>query len=132
MTYQEYMLKPKYTINIDRKEKIEEILKEVQKGCSARTVSYRDIVKRLSEIKVPKSLLHGTEVVYENSDYFAKAYWGVPMSTQWKAENHHGTWYITDISRNRCPNRAGQNEGYIRYSEEAKKWILKDAAIIKY
>lgn len=115
-------------INVKNKEKLVLAIKEAEGRATARTVTYDDIVSVLEDIKVPKSRLHGTIVKYDGGQHFPRAYKYRPESTHWTAINSHGKWYITEICRSYCPNRL--SNGFISYSEDAKKWILSKASEI--
>ena len=116
-------------INIAALDKLQAALDEVQKRCSARTVTAKEIADVLNGIKVPKKHLNGTKVHWDGAEKFPNAYRYTPESTHWTAENVNGRWYVTAIYRNTCPNRSTRR-GEIEYSEAAKAWILEQASMI--
>lgn len=117
-------------INITNLEKLQDALNEVQKGCSARIITAKDIVSVLTGIEVPKSRLHGTTVTWDGAESFPGAYKYTPQSTHWLAENVNGRWYVTDIFRCECPNRSTR-QGMVYFSDDAKAWIIEQFSMIR-
>lgn len=115
-------------INIQNIEKLAAAVDAAQSKAKMRTVTAADIVRTLGNIRIPKSRLSGTKVYWDGGEHFPNAYKWTPESTHWTAENVNGTWYVTDISRGRCPNR--NSKGRIEFSEAAKEWIISAKEVI--
>lgn len=116
-------------ININATEKLQAALDEVQKRCTARTVTAKEIADVLNSIKVPKKYLDGTKVFWDGAEPFPNAYKYRPESTHWWAENIKGKWYVLGIERNTCPNKSTR-KGVIDYSDAANAWILEKARLL--
>ena len=83
--------------------KLENELKIVQKGARVRTITAEKILRYLAYLEkslhVPRRCLDGLRVRIDcNAQDYAKAYNGIPYSTQFDAEYHNG-WKITSIER---------------------------------
>ena len=117
-------------ININS-EKLAQAIKEAEGKAKARTVTDEDIRYALSKIgeNLPKKCLSGTKVFYDGAEHFPSAYKYIPESTHWEAENVNGRWYVTNIYRDRCPNRSESNTR-VQFSEEAKMKIIEKASIL--
>ena len=112
-------------INITNEAKLTEAIKAAEGRATARTVTAKDIVYTLGKIGngIAKVKLNGTKVHYTGAEHFPSAYKYRPESTHWIAENVKGKWYVTDIFRADCPNRATWNTS-VEYSEEAKEALI--------
>lgn len=97
-------------------DKLADTLKEVQKGCTARTIDIDDIKRIIKEIeknlymrKLPKSSWDGL-VIYCNpyQDQFPNAYKYIPEGTIFNLTFYNNCWRILSIDRGICsgsPNR---------------------------
>lgn len=106
-------------------------LKEVQKGCTARTIDIDDIKNIIKEIeknlymrRLPKSTWDGL-VVYCNpyQDQFAKAYKYIPNGTFFNVTYYGGCWRILSIDRGICSGSPNRKLEY-RFTDEQKQKML--------
>ena len=109
--------------------KLENELKIVQKGARVRTITAGKILHRLAYLEkslhVPRRCLDGLRVRIDcNAQDYAKAYNGIPYSTQFEAEYHNG-WKITSIERCEA-KRNGRKHKYdiLAISNEAREKIV--------
>ena len=118
----------KVIIKEENRNKIEEMLAEVQEKSRVRTISFDDMMdvitrieKRLGEIR--KKYWKGIRVHVDcNAQDFPGAYKGTPESTQFTIERATSGWALTGISRNRTKGQ--YEEVYIELTEEAKQQLL--------
>ena len=115
-----------------KKENEDIIMAEIAKAegrATARTVDMRTIERIIKDATtingrcIPKCHLHGTRIMYDGGEHFPNAYRHIPYSTQFRAENRRGQWYLMEVSRGICHNRS--TGGHVVYSDTAKEWILK-------
>ena len=118
-------------IKVDNQARLQATIDEIQKRSTTRLITAESIRDMLSSIKVPKSRLSGTIVVYDGGESFPRSYGYAPMSTHWTAENRNGLWYIIDIQRGRCPNRKSGHKARVQWSDAAKTWILEQSTYIQ-
>ena len=111
--------------------KLENELKIVQKGARVRTITAGKILHRLAYLEkslhVPRRCLDGLRVRIDcNAQDYAKAYNGIPYSTQFEAEYHNG-WKITSIERCEA-KRNGRKHKYdiLAISNEAREKIVEN------
>lgn len=83
-----------------------------------------DVQEKVSTRKA----LEGTKVTYNFGQKFPSAYKWTPSSTTVKAEFRKGSWRLTYVDRDDCPNR--QAAGSIEFSESAKLDIIQRASTI--
>lgn len=108
--------------------KLTEELDNVQKRCSARTITAREIFDELVSIEnklgIAKCHMNGIRVTVDlNARSFPNAYKYIPESTHFNAELRSGKWRITDIRRAQTLRpTVGHN---IELTEEAKEAIIK-------
>ena len=109
-------------------EKIEQVLKEVQKRSKVRNITVDEIFKAAvyitNEIKISKKAMNGTKVYVDlNADKYPNAYKFNPESTHFTLLFDKGKWRVTNIARTlqnkSCPYRYD-----IVLSETAKEAIL--------
>lgn len=113
--------------NKTARERIQMKLDEVQKGCSARTITFDDIVTALYRVTVKldihKKDIDGTTVTIDvYADDFPRAYKYIPYSTIFDAEYRNGHWYVTNIYRGKT--HAKGRAVYMILSESAKTAVL--------
>lgn len=106
-------------------------LKTVQKGARVRTITAEKILSYLAclerDLHIPRRCLNGMKVRIDcNAQDYAKAYNGIPYSTQFDAEYHNG-WKITSIER-REAKRNGRKHKYdiLAISNEARAKIVEN------
>ena len=111
--------------------KLENELKIVQKGARVRTITAEKILRYLAYLEkslhVPRRCLDGLRVRIDcNAQDYAKAYNGIPYSTQFDAEYHNG-WKITSIERCEA-KRNGRKHKYdiLEISNEAREKIVEN------
>ena len=106
-------------------------LRTVQKGARVRTITAEKMLSALAclerNLGVPRRCLDGLKVRIDcNAQDYAKAYNGIPYSTQFDAEYHNG-WKITSIERCEAKrNGKGHRVEIIAISDEAKEKIFKN------
>ena len=111
--------------------KLKAELDRVQKRARVRTIKVRDVLYSLARLEkgldVPKRCLEGLKVRIDcNAQDYAKAYNGIPYSTQFEAEYRNG-WKITAIERCEARrNGKGHRVEIIAISDEAKEKIFKN------
>ena len=108
--------------------RLNEALDELQKRCSARTISGENILYALEEIEhhldIPKVQMDGITVCVDLwAQNFPSAYHFTPESTFFCAENHKGKWTITEVYRS-YTRRLSQRV-VCQLSDSAKEAILK-------
>ena len=106
-------------------------LRTVQKGARVRTITAEKMLSALAclerNLGVPRSCLDGLKVRIDcNAQDYAKAYNGIPYSTQFDAEYHNG-WKITSIERCEA-KRNGRKHKYdiLAISNEAREKIVEN------
>ena len=111
--------------------KLENELKIVQKGARVRTITAEKILRYLAYLEkslhIPRRCLDGLRVRIDcNAQDYAKAYNGIPYSTQFDAEYHNG-WKITSIERCEA-KRNGRKHKYdiLAISNEAREKIVEN------
>ena len=111
--------------------KLENELKIVQKGARVRTITAEKILRYLAYLEkslhIPRRCLDGLKVRIDcNAQDYAKAYNGIPYSTQFDAEYHNG-WKITSIERCEA-KRNGRKHKYdiLAISNEAREKIVEN------
>ena len=111
--------------------KLENELKIVQKGARVRTITAEKMLSALAclerNLGVPRRYLDGLRVRIDcNAQDYAKAYNGIPYSTQFEAEYHNG-WKITSIERCEA-KRNGRKHKYdiLAISNEAREKIVEN------
>ena len=111
--------------------KLENELKIVQKGARVRTITAEKMLSALAclerNLGVPRRYLNGLRVRIDcNAQDYAKAYNGIPYSTQFDAEYHNG-WKITSIERCEA-KRNGRKHKYdiLAISNEAREKIVEN------
>lgn len=111
--------------------KLENELKIVQKGARVRTITAEKILRYLAYLEkslhIPRRCLDGLMVRIDcNAQDYAKAYNGIPYSTQFDAEYHNG-WKITSIERCEA-KRNGRKYRYdiLAISNEAREKIVEN------
>lgn len=111
--------------------KLENELSIVQKRKRERTITARDIVQSLVRLEerlgLPQRCLNGMRVRIDcNAQDYAKAYNGIPYSTQFEAEYRNG-WKITAIERCEA-KRNGRKHKYdiLAISNEAREKIVEN------
>lgn len=112
-------------------DKLGDTLKEVQKGCTARTISKDDIKSIIEEIeknlyirRLPKNSWDGL-VVYCNpyQDQFANAYKYTPSGTFFNLTYYNNCWRILSIDRGICSGSPYRRLEY-RFTDEQKQRML--------
>ena len=111
--------------------KLESELRAVQKKSRVRTITAEKMLSALAclerNLGVPRRCLNGMKVRIDcNAQDYAKAYNGIPYSTQFDAEYHNG-WKITSIERCEA-KRNGRKYRYdiLAISDEAKEKIIEN------
>ena len=111
--------------------KLENELKIVQKGARVRTITAEKILRYLAYLEkslhIPRRCLDGLKVRIDcNAQDYAKAYNGIPYSTQFEAEYMDG-WKITSIDRCEA-KRNGRKHKYdiLAISNEAREKIVEN------
>ena len=104
------------------------ILTEVQKRCTARTISEDDIVRTLIEIeddlKISKKAMD--EIVAEvdiNAQSFPSAYKYIPESTHFLARYKSGSWRLTRLGRN--TTKSPKSAIRLLLTDAAKEALIK-------
>lgn len=105
--------KARIIINGNHHARLEELLNEAQRRCTARTLTVAEIEAILhdaeQELGIPKKHLCGTTIHYSGARHFANAYsrraYRAPDSTHFRAVHNGRHWVVTDVSRSWCPNR---------------------------
>lgn len=112
-------------------EKLDKTLKEVQKGCTARTIDIDDIKRIIKEIeknleirRLPKSSWDGL-TVYCNpyQDQFAKSYKYIPDGTFFNLTYYNNCWRVLSIDRGICSGSSNRKLEY-RFTDEQKQKML--------
>lgn len=108
-------------------EDLTKILDEVQRRCSARIITARNICWALARIggklDITKKAMDGVTVAVDlNAQNFPGKYKGTPYSTIFEARYKSGSWRITDIYR--AETRAQSKGCTVSLTEEAKAAIL--------
>ncbi len=111
--------------------KLNSELRTVQKGARVRTITAEKMLSALAclerNLGVPRRCLNGMKVRIDcNAQDYAKAYNGIPYSTQFDAEYHNG-WKITSIERCEA-KRNGRKHKYdiLAISNEARAKIVEN------
>lgn len=106
-------------------------LRTVQKGARVRTITAEKMLSALAclerNLGVSRRYLDGLRVRIDcNAQDYAKAYNGIPYSTQFEAEYHNG-WKITSIERCEA-KRNGRKHKYdiLAISNEAREKIVEN------
>ena len=106
-------------------------LRTVQKGARVRTITAEKMLSALAclerNLGVPRRCLDGLKVRIDcNAQDYAKAYNGIPYSTQFEAEYMDG-WKITSIERCEA-KRNGRKHKYdiLEISNEAREKIVEN------
>lgn len=106
-------------------------LRTIQGGARVRTITAEKMLSALAclerNLGVPRRCLNGMKVRIDcNAQDYAKAYNGIPYSTQFEAEYHNG-WKITAIER-REAKRNGRKYRYdiLAISNEAREKIVEN------
>lgn len=112
-------------------DKLEDTLKEVQKGCTVRTIDTSDIKRIIKEIeknldfrRLPKSSRDGL-VVYCNpyQNQFAKSYKYIPNGTFFNLTYYNNCWRILSIDRGICSGSPHRRLEY-RFTEEQQRRMM--------
>lgn len=111
--------------------KLKNELRAVQKKSRVRTITAEKMLSALAclerNLGVPRRYLDGLRVRIDcNAQDYAKAYNGIPYSTQFEAEYHNG-WKITSIERCEA-KRNGRKHKYdiLAISNEARAKIVEN------
>lgn len=111
--------------------KLNSELRTVQKGARVRTITAEKMLSALAclerNLGVSRRYLDGLRVRIDcNAQDYAKAYNGIPYSTQFEAEYHNG-WKITSIERCEA-KRNGRKHKYdiLAISNEARAKIVEN------
>lgn len=106
-------------------------LRTIQRGARVRTITAEKMLSALAclemNLGVPRRYLNGMKVRIDcNAQDYAKAYNGIPYSTQFDAEYHNG-WKITSIERCEA-KRNGRKHKYdiLAISNEARAKIVEN------
>lgn len=106
-------------------------LRTIQRGARVRTITAEKMLSALAclerNLGVPRRCLNGMKVRIDcNAQDYAKAYNGIPYSTQFDAEYHNG-WKITSIERCEA-KRNGRKHKYdiLAISNEARAKIVEN------
>lgn len=106
-------------------------LRTIQRGARVRTITAEKMLSALAclerNLGVPRRYLNGLRVRIDcNAQDYAKAYNGIPYSTQFDAEYHNG-WKITSIERCEA-KRNGRKHKYdiLAISNEARAKIVEN------
>ena len=111
--------------------KLEDTLKEIQKGCTVRTLSIDDIKNIIKEIekhlymrRLPKSSRDGL-IVYCNpyKEQFANAYKHTPSGTIFNLAYYNNCWRILSIDRGICSGSPNRRLEYIFTDEQKQKML---------
>lgn len=91
------------------KEKINNILQQVQKGARVRTITFEDVQKAGEVInekwQAPKKhMRHCIVDVSPHAQTFPNCYNGIPMTTTFRLEYKTKGWYLVDVKREKCGN----------------------------
>lgn len=117
-------------INSDKFDAVNAALDLVQTRARVRKLTALDIARILARVNckldIPKKALKGTCVKYTGAEHFPSAYNGIPESTHFTAEYSGRTWFITSITRDKCPN--ARTDTHITLSESAKIAVLDGAS----
>jgi len=96
-------------INVNNREKIEEVLGFNQKRASVRCCDYRDVMLAVSAIEERLSVLllkrdwQGVRFVADpHASTFAFSYRGIPISTKVALERGAASWFLCGIYRGQC------------------------------
>ena len=98
-------MKKPIVVKEENKQRIEKILYELQKRCTARIISAQEIIdacERLDKFiyaRSKKDLKGITALIDLNAQSFAKAYKYVPYSTQFEVEHMGSYWRLNWIKR---------------------------------
>lgn len=89
------------------KEKINNILEQVQKGARVRTVTFSDVQKACETInekwQAPKKhMRHCIVDVSPHAQSFPNCYHGIPMTTIFRLEYKTKGWYLVAVKREKC------------------------------
>ena len=114
--------------NANAREKVEEILADVQKKTSVREISYDDIIHALRMIEnnlgVSKKAMNDVRVTCDvNAQSFSNAYKGIPESTWFSARYKNGSWRVTNIYRSQT---ASPTKGHFVHLTDACKQAILD------
>ena len=120
---------------IEKQEKIQAILNEVQKRATARTITYEKMVDCLAEIDknlaISKAAKKGIKADVDiQAQHFPSAYRYTPESTHFRAEYNGKTWMITEISRK--ATRQTANKAIILTLTDAAKQAIIEKIIENY
>ena len=106
-------------------------LKEVQKGCTVRTIDIDDIKRIIKEIeknlelrRLPKSSWEGI-VIYCNpyQEQFAKSYKYIPNGTLFNLTYYNNCWRLLSVDRGICSGSPNRRLEY-RFTEEQKQKMM--------
>ena len=102
---------------------------QAQRGARVRTIVVSEVIDFVKKIEnylnISGAAMKGTSAIINvNAQKFPNAYHGVPESTYFKVERTAGGWFVTNIYRDICGNKAFQ----ITLSDTAKDAYLKKAA----
>jgi len=123
----------KIRIDATHAEKINAAIKAAEGKATARKITADDIIDCVDRINrhlgIPKCKMDGCAAYCDvNAQRYPNAYRGIPQSTQFRAENIRGNWYLTDVSR--C-NQTGTVAVLLDLTDAAKAAILEAAACIR-
>ena len=106
--------------------KIETALDEVQKRCTARTITADTIMEWLSDIEhdldIPKTHMKGvTASVMDGAQKFPSSYKYTPEGTRFEVEHNGKNWILTNIERDMCDH---SKKVFISLPDEAKEALI--------
>ena len=112
-------------------DKLDDTLKEVQKGCTARTIDADDIKKIIKEIeknlyirRLPKSSWDGL-IIYCNpyQEQFPNAYKHAPNGTIFNLTYYNGCWRILSIGRGTCSGSPSRRLEFVFTNDQKQKML---------
>lgn len=113
---------------INNSEEIKNALQQVQKRQRARLLSPEKIADILdqveSRLKEDNALTAKILVHYDGAEHFPNAYNGTPTSTHFLAVFGGKGWTVTNVTREKCPNRKTWNTTAILPDGSEKKFLI--------
>ena len=113
----------------ENRNKINDVLVEVQRRCTARTITVQNIFDICTDLfdryGISKKALEGCVFYIDyHAQHFANAYKYIPESTHIKLRYHNGSFRVTDVYR--CNTATTPNSAVeARLTDEAKDALIK-------
>lgn len=113
---------------INNFEEVKTALSQVQKRQRVRLLSPEKIADILdqveSRLKEDNALTAKILVHYDGAEHFPNAYGGIPASTHFFAVFDGKRWTVTNVTREKCPNRKTWNTTAILPDGSEKRFLI--------